>query len=155
MLVHGIPFWVKHQSRQLLSRLPSTVWRNLIQSVQSSSVTQLCPTHGLQHARLPCPSPAPGTCSNPSTSSHWCHPAILSSAVPSPPAFNLSKHQGFVQKSVLRIKWPKYPSNQGKALIEETEVPWGRRHCTSGMPSVSYCSIEFSLLHNHMNQFLQ
>ena len=32
-------------------------------SVQFSSVTQSCPTlrpHGLQHARLPCPSPTPG-----------------------------------------------------------------------------------------------
>ena len=31
-------------------------------SVQFSSLTQLCPTlrpHGLQHTRLPCPSPAP------------------------------------------------------------------------------------------------
>ena len=32
-----------------------------------SSVTQSCRTlqpHGLQHARLPCPSPSPGVCSN-------------------------------------------------------------------------------------------
>jgi len=30
-------------------------------------VVQLCPTlrpHGLQHTRLPCPSPTPGACSN-------------------------------------------------------------------------------------------
>ena len=27
--------------------------------------------HGLQHARLPCPSPTPGACSN--SSSQWCH----------------------------------------------------------------------------------
>ena len=33
--------------------------------VQFSSVAQSCPTlrpHGLQHARLPCPSPTPGAC---------------------------------------------------------------------------------------------
>ena len=35
--------------------------------------------HGLQHARLPCPSPTPGTCLNPCSSSQWCHPIILSS----------------------------------------------------------------------------
>ena len=38
--------------------------------------------HGLQHARLPCPSPSPGTCSNPCPSSQWCHPTISSSVVP-------------------------------------------------------------------------
>jgi len=38
--------------------------------------------HGLQHARLPCPSPAPGACSNSCPSSQWCHPTISSSVVP-------------------------------------------------------------------------
>ena len=38
--------------------------------------------HGLQHARLPCPSPTPGVCSNPCLSSQWCHPTISSSIVP-------------------------------------------------------------------------
>ena len=38
--------------------------------------------HGLLHARLPCPSPTPGACSNPCLSSWWCHPTISSSAVP-------------------------------------------------------------------------
>ena len=38
--------------------------------------------HGLQHTRLPCPSPIPWACSNSSPSSQWCHPAILSSAIP-------------------------------------------------------------------------
>ena len=49
-----------------------------------SSVTQcdsLWP-HGLQHARLPCPSPNPRDCSNSCPSRWWCHPTILSSVVP-------------------------------------------------------------------------
>jgi len=37
---------------------------------------------GLQHARLPCPSPTPEACSNSCPSSHWCHPTISSSVVP-------------------------------------------------------------------------
>ena len=50
--------------------------------------------HGLQHARLPCPSP------NAQTHVHQVSDAIqpfhlLSS--PSPPAFNLSQHQGLFQ----------------------------------------------------------
>ena len=38
--------------------------------------------HGLQQARLPCPSPSPGVCSNSCLLSQWCHPAISSSIIP-------------------------------------------------------------------------
>ena len=38
--------------------------------------------HGLQHARLPCPSPSPRACSNSCPLSQWCHPTILSSVIP-------------------------------------------------------------------------
>ena len=38
--------------------------------------------HGLQHARLPCPSPTPGVYSNSSPLSWWCHTTISSSVVP-------------------------------------------------------------------------
>ena len=38
--------------------------------------------HGLQHTRFPCPSPAPGACSNSCPLSGWCHLIISSSVVP-------------------------------------------------------------------------
>ena len=38
--------------------------------------------HGLQHTRLPCPSPTPGACSNSCSSSWWCHPTMSSSVIP-------------------------------------------------------------------------
>ena len=46
------------------------------------SVTKLClilGRHGLQHARLPCPSLSLGICSNPCPLSWWCYPTIVSS----------------------------------------------------------------------------
>ena len=49
------------------------------------SVTKLCPTlqlRGLQHARLPCPSPSARVGSNSCPSSRWCHPTISSSVTP-------------------------------------------------------------------------
>ena len=49
------------------------------------SVTRSCPTlwpHGLQLARLPCPSPSQGACSNSCPLSRWCHPSISSSVIP-------------------------------------------------------------------------
>ena len=53
-----------------------------------SSVTQSCLTlygprpHGVQHARLPCPLPSPGACSNSCPLSQFCHPTISSSVAP-------------------------------------------------------------------------
>ena len=38
--------------------------------------------YGLQHARLPCPSPTPGVYSNSCPLSWWCHPTISSSVIP-------------------------------------------------------------------------
>ena len=48
------------------------------------SVANSCPTlrhYRLQHARLPCPSPFPGVCTNSCSLSWWCHPTISSSVV--------------------------------------------------------------------------
>ena len=52
---------------------------------QFSSVAQSCLTlwpHGVQHARLPCPSPTPKVCSNSCLSSWWCHSTISSYIIP-------------------------------------------------------------------------
>ena len=38
--------------------------------------------YGLQHTRLPCPSPSPGACSNSCPLSQWCHPTISTFVVP-------------------------------------------------------------------------
>ena len=53
-------------------------------SVQFTSVSRvrIFMTHGQQHARLPCPSPALGAYSNSCPSSWWCHPTISSSVIP-------------------------------------------------------------------------
>ena len=52
---------------------------------QSSAVTQVVSNslqpHGLQHARLLCPSPTPEACSN-LCPSWWWHPTISSSVIP-------------------------------------------------------------------------
>ena len=47
-----------------------------------SVVSDSLQPHGLQQARLPCPSPTPGAYLNSCPSSRWCHPTILSSVIP-------------------------------------------------------------------------
>ena len=51
-------------------------------------------SHGLQHARPPCPSPTPRVYSNSCPLSQWCLPTSHPLSAPSSPAFNLSQHQG-------------------------------------------------------------
>ena len=53
--------------------------------------------HESQHARPPCPSPTCRACLNSHPSSQWCYPTISSSVTPSPPALNVSQHQGHFQ----------------------------------------------------------
>ena len=57
-------------------------WTSKFSSVQSLSHIQLLQPHGLQHTRLPSPSPTPGACSNSCPLSRWCHPTISSSVIP-------------------------------------------------------------------------
>ena len=67
---------------------PGGNWILIISSFSHSVMSNSLQPHGLQHTRLPCPSPSPG-CSN-SCPSHPLSP-------PSPPALNLSQHQGLFQ----------------------------------------------------------
>ena len=61
---------------------PGNFWENLVQFSSSVMFDSLWP-HGLQHARLLCPSPTPGACSNscpsvmPSNHLILCHPLLL------------------------------------------------------------------------------
>ena len=59
-------------------------WDGIISSVQFSHsiMSSSLWRHGLQHARLPCPSSTPSACSNSCLLSRWCHPTISSSFVP-------------------------------------------------------------------------
>ena len=81
--------------------------------------------HGLQQARLPCPLPTPRACTN---SCHRVGDAIQSShplSPISPPAFNLSQHQGLFQwvgslhqvAKVLELSFGISPSNEYSGLI--------------------------------------
>ena len=76
--------------------------------------------HGLQHARLPCPSPTPRACSHSCPSDHLilCHPLLLLPSI-------FPSIRVFSSESVPHIRWPKYltfsfsisPSNEYSRLI--------------------------------------
>ena len=56
--------------------------------------------HGLQHIRLPCPTPTPRAYSNSCPSSRWCHPTISSSAT-----LFYSRFQSFLGSGSFQMSW--------------------------------------------------
>ena len=106
----------------------SVITQNLVSSlvkVSHSVMSNSLWPHGLQHVRLPCPSPAPGACSNSCPSSQWCDPAISSSVVPFsclqffPSLGSFLRSQFFLSggQSYRSFSFSISPSNEYSALI--------------------------------------
>ena len=82
--------------------------------------------HGLQHAKLPCPSPTPRAHSDSCPLSQWCHPTISSSVIPFSSCLQPFPASGsFPVSQFFTIRWPKCwsfsfdisPSNEYSRLI--------------------------------------
>ena len=81
--------------------------------------------HGLQHARLPCPSPSPCVFSHSCPLHGWCHPDISPSVIPFSSCLQSFLSSGLFQWVSSFIRWPKYwsfsfsisPSNEHPGLI--------------------------------------
>ena len=111
--------------RVMRCSFPGGNWILIISSFSHSVMSNSLQPHGLQHTRLPCPSPSPGACSDSCPLKQWCHPTI-SSCHPLPllPSI-LPSIKVFSNESVLRIRWPKYwsfrfsinPSDEYSGLI--------------------------------------
>ena len=90
----GLVWW---QGRQRQLDYVKGIILDFSQSVQFSRsvVSDSLWPHGLQHARLACPSPSPRTCANHQVGDAIQPSHLLSS--PSPPALNLPQYQGLFQ----------------------------------------------------------
>ena len=98
----------------------------LILLFNSSIMSDSLQSHGLPHAKLPCPSLSPIVCSISCPLSEWCHPTHL---VFCPPLLLLlsifCNIRVFSNESACHIRWPKYwsygfsigPSNECSGLI--------------------------------------
>ena len=138
------------------------VWPGKTVCSQFSSVAQSCPTL--------CD---PMNCSTPGlpvhhqlpefTHIHWVGDAIQPShplSSPSPPALNLSQHQGLFNESALRIRWPKYwsfsfnisSSNEHPGLIS-FGMDWLDLLAVQGILESSATS-QFKSIHSSVLSFL-
>ena len=73
-------YWTNINWFLTLRSLRARIWWISVQLSCSVVSNSLWP-HGLQHARLPCPSLTPSVYSNSCTPSRWCHQTISSSVV--------------------------------------------------------------------------
>ena len=80
----------KEREREEERKKEKTLLLFIVHSVVSNSLGP----HGLQHARLPCPSLSPRACSNSCPLSCWYHTTISSSVVPFSSCLHFSQHQG-------------------------------------------------------------
>ena len=78
--------------------------------------------HGLQHPRLPCPSPTPRVYSNSCPSSQWCHPTISSSVIHFSSCPQSFPAAGSFQMSQLR--WLNYWSFSFKSILLMSIQDW-------------------------------
>ena len=87
--------WVPPQTWLLRRVSPISLVAQFSCSVVSDSLW----LHGLQHTRLPCPSPTPGAYSNSCPSRRWCCPIISSSDIPFSSCFQSFSASGSFPRS--------------------------------------------------------
>ena len=83
-------------------------WSFKILLFSSSVMSDSLRPHESQHARLPCPSPSPGVCSNSCPLSQWFHPTSSSSVSPFSSYTQSFPESVFSSESALHIRWPEY-----------------------------------------------
>ena len=137
-------------------------WRRL--SVQFSSVQFSCSVvsdslrpHESQHARPPCPSPAPGVHSNSCPSSQCCHPAISSSVI----AFSscpqsLPASESFLMSQLLAWGGQSIGVSASASVLPKITQDWSPsgwtgspcspRDCQESFPTPQFKSINSSAL---------
>ena len=137
----------------------------LIQFSHSVMSNSLWP-HGLQHTRLPCPSPTPRAYSNSCLSSQWCHPIISSSVIPFSSCLQFFLASGSFQMSQFFAS-----GGQSIGVSTSTSVlpmnikawfhlgwligsPWSPRDSQESSPTPQFKSIDSSALSFHYSSTL-
>ena len=74
--------WVTEQWQYIKQITNKDLQYQIRDQISRSVVSDSLQLHGLQYARLPCPSPSPGAYSDSCPLSQWCCPTISSSVIP-------------------------------------------------------------------------
>ena len=117
-----LPLLLTWNSKEGLLTFNSEQYYQFISVQLSGSVmSETLWRHGLQHTRLPCPSPTPKACSKSYPSSQWCHPTISSSVVPFSSCLQSFPASGSFPVSHLFTSWEPH-ENTVHALLSENQL---------------------------------
>ena len=100
--------------------------------------------HGLQHARLACPSPTPRVYSNSCPLHRWCHPTISSSVVPFSHLQSFRGSGSFPMSQFFCIRWPKYRSFSSVSGLISFRIDWLDLLAVQGTLKSLLHSVQFS-----------
>ena len=106
--------------------------------------------YGMQHGRLPCPSPTPGVYPNSCPLSQWCHPNISSSVVPfssCPQSFPASG--SFLMSQFFTSGGQNIGAEASASVLSMNVQDWFPLGCTGWISLLSKgCSKVFSIQHH-------
>ena len=110
----------------------------LLSSVQfsRSGMSDSLKPHGLQHVKLPCPSPTPGAYSNSCPSSRWCHPAISSTVIPFSSSWAISNPKRWCYESVAlntptNLKTQQWPRDWKRSVFIPIPKKGNAKECSN------------------------
>ena len=134
---------LSHLCLSLSPSLPSSTSKELLMFSWSVVSDSLWP-HGLQHARLPCPSPSPRVCSNSYPLSWWCHPTIQGITQSSATEDLALGSAAAESRGVEPGQWSQEALRWGEAP-QGNSVPWLLPSPRLGYLSLCSCSLEVAL----------
>ena len=115
----------------LYSKNLHNIVKQLSVQFSCSAVSDSLRPHGLQHARLPCPSPTPGAYSNSCPSSQQCHPTISSCVGPLLPPSILPSIRVFSMSQFFTSGGQSIGVSASTSVLPMNIQDWSLLGCTS------------------------
>ena len=108
--------------------------------------------HGLQHARLPCPSLSPRACSNSRPLSQWCHPTMSSFVIPLSPCLQSFPASGsFPMSQLITLDGQSIRASTSESVLPMNIQDWFPLGLT-GLISLQSKGLPKSLLQHHSSK---
>ena len=115
----------------LYSKNLHNIVKQLSVQFSCSAVSDSLRPHGLQHTRLPCPSPTPGAYSNSCPSSQRCHPTISSCVGPLLPPSILPSIRVFFMSQFFTSGGQSIGVSASASVLPMNIQDWSLLGCTS------------------------
>ena len=123
-LKKGSHFRMLRADRQESRNMQALHLQDVSDLFNHSAVSGSLRPHGLQRARLPCPSPSLEVWLNSCPLSRWSHPTISSSVASFSPCLLFPRIRVFSNESALRIRWPSIGASASASVLPMNIQGW-------------------------------